>query len=181
MLVRKFFLTLILAYIGSPVFAQVIDIPHQQDAATRTLLFTAPNPKALVLLFPGGGGMMRLQDDGSTKNRHTFIRSVDQWSQYHIDAVLVDTPYDLGDYRRGDLRGRPDHLERVAEVAAYYKDKFGEIATYLGSSSNESKQIHDASAGYKIYDNTKELNQYLDGIKMILQNADRQVNLRYKK
>ncbi|MBT8582259.1 hypothetical protein G6653_05675 [Polynucleobacter paneuropaeus] len=78
MLVRKFFLTLILAYIGSPVFAQVIDIPHQQDAATRTLLFTAPNPKALVLLFPGGGGMMRLQDDGSTKNRHTFIRSVDQ-------------------------------------------------------------------------------------------------------
>jgi len=146
MRVRKFFLILILACIGSPLFAQVIDVPHQQDVATRTLFVAAPNPKALVLLFPGGGGMMRMQDDGSTKNRHTFIRSVDQWSQYHIDAVLVDTPYDLGDYRRGDLRSRSDHLERVAEVATYYKDKYHLPIWIFGHSMGTSTATNFANS-----------------------------------
>lgn len=103
--------------------SQVIDVPHSQEPATRTLLIQTQNAKALVLLFPGGGGMLRLGDDGSTKNRHTFVRSVDLWAQYQIDAVLVDTPYDLGDLKRGDLRGRRDHLDRVGEVVRYYKNK----------------------------------------------------------
>jgi pimeloyl-ACP methyl ester carboxylesterase len=104
-------------------FGQVYDIPHGLDSPTRTLLISAENPKALVLLFPGGGGMMRLTDDGETKNRHTFVRSANLWAQYQIDVVLVDTPYDLGDLRRGDLRDRQDHLDRVAEVLGYYKEK----------------------------------------------------------
>jgi pimeloyl-ACP methyl ester carboxylesterase len=103
--------------------SQIFDVPHQADLPTRTLLVAVPNPKALVLLFPGGGGMMRLKDDGSTRNRHTFVRSLDSWAQFQIDAVLVDTPYDLGDLKRGDLRGRGDHLERVSEVVQYYKNK----------------------------------------------------------
>lgn len=103
--------------------SQVFDVPHQEDISTRTLLIQTPNAKALVLLFPGGGGMMHLTDDGTTKNRHTFVRSVSLWSQYQIDAVLVDTPYDLGDLKRGDLRSGVDHLDRVGEVVRYYKNK----------------------------------------------------------
>jgi len=64
-----------------------------------------------------------MKDDGTTNNHHTFIRSVNLWAQYQIDAVLVDTPYDLGDVKRGDLRGRQDHLDRVAEVIQFYKQK----------------------------------------------------------
>lgn len=65
---------------------------------------------------------MRLQDDGSTQNRHTFVRSANLWPQYQIDAVLVDTPYDLGDLRRGNLRERKDHMSRVNKVVQYYKN-----------------------------------------------------------
>ena len=133
--------------------SQVFDVSHQADSPTRTLLISAPNPKALVLLFPGGGGMLRLRDDGSTRNPHTFVRSVNLWSQYQIDAVLVDTPYDLGDLKRGDLRGREDHLERVGEVVRYYKNKtklpiwiFGHsmgtsTATYFVNQLNESSKL----------------------------------------
>ena len=103
--------------------AQVLDVAHFEEEPTRTLLILAERPKALVLLYPGGGGQMHLRDDGSTKNRHTFVRSVDQWAQYHIDAVLVDTPYDLGDLKRGNFRGRGDHLQRVEEVITFYKAK----------------------------------------------------------
>ena len=104
-------------------------------------------------MFPGGGGMLRLQSDGSTKNRHTFVRSVDQWAQYQIDAVLVDTPYDLGDLRRGNLRERQDHMDRVGEVVQYYKNKtklpiwiFGHsmgssTASYFASQMNERSKL----------------------------------------
>jgi len=104
-------------------FSQVFDVPHIDSPPTRTLLLSVQNPKAFVLLYPGGGGMLRLQNDGSTKNEHTFVRSKNLWSQYGINAILVDTPYDLGDLKRGDLRIRDDHLQRVSEVIDFYRLK----------------------------------------------------------
>lgn len=120
MVVRLFSLVC-LCCVGLGVNAQVFDVAHAEEEPTRTLLIVAERPKALVLLYPGGGGQLNLRDDGQTKNRHTFVRSIDQWAQYHIDAVLVDTPYDLGNLKRGSFRGRQDHLQRVEEVISFYK------------------------------------------------------------
>jgi pimeloyl-ACP methyl ester carboxylesterase len=118
--------------------AQVFDIAHVDSEPTRTLLLATPNPKALVLLYPGGGGMLRLQGDGSTRNGHTFVRSKDLWAQYGIDAVLVDTPYDLGDLRRGDMRGREEHLQRVNEVIDFYRSKLNLPIWIFGHSMGTS-------------------------------------------
>ena len=98
--------------------------------------------------------MLRLKDDGSTRSKHTFVRSIDQWAQYQIDAVLVDSPYDLGDLRRGDRRNEEEHLKRVGEVVDFYKARtslpiwiFGHsmgtsTATYFVNQLNEdSKKI----------------------------------------
>jgi hypothetical protein len=102
--------------------AQVFDVPYKNDAPTRTLLIPAQNPKAVVLLFPGGGGVLHLTVDGSTTNQHTFVRSKDLWAPYGIDAVLVDTPYDLGG-AKSDRRPQKEHLDRIREVVRFYKDK----------------------------------------------------------
>ena len=118
--------------------AQVFDITHGDGDPTRTFLLATPNPKALVLLYPGGGGMLRLRDDGSTRNGHTFVRSKDLWVQYGIDAVLVDTPYDLGDLRRGDMRGREEHLQRVNEVIDFYRSKLNLPIWIFGHSMGTS-------------------------------------------
>ena len=96
------FLLVLFCYFALNAYGQVFDVPHQQDPPTRTFLISAQKPKAVVLLFPGGGGMLRLKDDGSTKNQHTFVRSQELWAQYNIDAVLVDSPYDVGDLRRSN-------------------------------------------------------------------------------
>ncbi len=119
-------------------FSQVFDVPHVDSPPTRTLLLAVQNPQALVLLYPGGGGMLRLQDDGSTKNSHTFVRSKDIWAQYGINAVLVDTPYDLGDLKRGDLRIRDDHLQRVNEVIDFYRAKLNLPIWIFGHSMGTS-------------------------------------------
>jgi len=118
--------------------AQVFDIVHVDSDPTRTFLLASPKPKALVLLYPGGGGMLRLQSDGSTRNGHTFVRSKDLWTQYDIDAVLVDTPYDLGDLRRGDMRDREEHLQRVNEVIDFYRSKLNIPIWIFGHSMGTS-------------------------------------------
>jgi hypothetical protein len=134
----KLFFALTLWTLSSIAHAQVIDVPHSEEVPTRTLLIEASKPRALVLLFPGGGGMAGISENGSIKSRHTFIRSIDMWAQYGIDAVLVDTPYDLGDLRRGNLRGRKDHLTRVDEVVSFYKNKFNLPIWVFGHSMGSS-------------------------------------------
>ncbi|QWD73971.1 hypothetical protein FD961_07815 [Polynucleobacter sp. TSB-Sco08W16] len=111
------------ALMSSSAYSQVFDVPHKDDAPTRTLLTPVKNAKAVVLLFPGGGGVLNLQDDGSTTNGHTFVRSKDLWAQYGIDSVLVDTPYDLGAGMRNS-RSIRDHQQRILNVISYYKEKF---------------------------------------------------------
>jgi dienelactone hydrolase len=152
--VLRAYLVAALWFIAFPVSAQVFDVAHQGEISTRTLLVPVAKTRAVVLLFPGGGGRASISDEGTVKSRHTFIRSLNLWSQYHIDAVLVDTPYDLGDLRRGNLRERQDHMDRVGEVVSYYKNKtrlpiwvFGHsmgtsTATYFANqSSDQSKQL----------------------------------------
>ena len=125
--------------------AQVIDIPHSGESPTRTLLAAVSKPRAVVLLFPGGGGMAVISDSGAVKSKHTFVRSLDLWAQYGINAVLVDSPYDLGDLRRGNLRGRDDHLSRVDEVVSFYKKKFDLPVWIFGHSMGSSTVTYYAN------------------------------------
>jgi hypothetical protein len=109
--------------VSTAVHSQVFDVPYKDDRPTRTLLTPVKNARAVVLLFPGGGGVLSLQDEGSTTNGHTFVRSKDLWAQYGIDSVLVDTPYDLGAGLRNS-RSIRDHQQRILNVVTYYKEKF---------------------------------------------------------
>ena len=126
------------------VCAQVIDIPHQDEAPTRTLLASVAKPRAVVLLFPGGGGQAGIFDNGSAKSKHTFIRSLDLWAQYGIDAVLVDSPYNLG-HTKSNLRGRQDHLNRVDEVVRFYQVKLNLPIWIFGHSMGSSTATYYAN------------------------------------
>ena len=134
----KLIFTLALLFLSCISYAQVFDVPHSDEAPTRTLLAAVSKPSAVVLLFPGGGGMPVIYDNGSVKSKHTFVRSQDLWAQYGINAVLVDSPYDLGDLRRGNLRGRNEHLSRVDEVVNFYKKKFDLPVWIFGHSMGSS-------------------------------------------
>jgi len=144
-LAAKFLLVLCLCQVTQGIQAQVFDVPHVQDAPTRTLFVGVQNPKALVLLFQGGGGMSVIFDNGTVKSRHTFVRSLDLWAQYGIDAVLVDSPYDLGNQIKGNLRGLKDHLSRVNEVINFYKTKLDLPIWIFGHSMGSSTATYYAN------------------------------------
>ena len=142
---HKILISFFLWAISYSIYAQVIDVPHQDETPTRTLLVSVSKPRAVVLLFPGGGGMPVIFDNGSAKSRHTFVRSLNLWAQYGMDAVLVDSPYDLGDLRRGNLRGRKDHLSRVNEVINFYKAKLNLPIWIFGHSMGSSTATYYAN------------------------------------
>ena len=139
-----------------PVEAQIFDVPYKDDAPTRTLLIPAKDAKAVVLLYPGGGGVLRLKDDGSTANTHTFVRSKDEWTKFGIVAVLVDTPYGLGD-GRGHSRSTRDHQQRIKNVISYYKEKFNLPIWLFGHSMGTVSVSEFANGG-------RDQFQMIDGV-----------------
>jgi dienelactone hydrolase len=116
----------LLAALLFPLFGygQLLDVPQAGEAPTKTFLIEAAKPKAVVLLFIGGDGVLDLKPNGSTTKQNPLNRSAGLWQQYGINSVLVDSPYDLGDARRGNVRGKSEHLTRVESVVQYYKNKF---------------------------------------------------------
>jgi len=84
---------------------EVIDVSSAQGVPTRTLVATVKEPRATVLLFIGGDGLLRLTPSGQTAHGHTFVRSFGMWRAHGIEAVLVDSPEDLGNAMRGHQRG----------------------------------------------------------------------------
>ena len=127
--------------------AEVIDVASKQGAPTRTLLVLAPEPKLTVLLFIGGDGLLRLTDDGRTEHGHTFVRSINRWSTHHINAVLVDTPFGLGNAKRGHKRASGRHLTRVSEVVAHYAEKTKTPIWIFGHSMGTSSVAAFLSSG----------------------------------
>lgn len=121
---RNCLLVLVVASLSFVAYARdVIDIPSKGGPSTRTLYFGVPNAKATVLLFIGGDGQLKLTDDGRSGSRHTFVRSIERWASHGINAVLVDSPFDLGNAKKGHKRNSENHLTRVSEVISYYQGR----------------------------------------------------------
>ena len=116
------------------VHGQIIDVPQAGEVPTKTFLIEVAKPKAVVLLFIGGDGLLELKPDGSTTKENPLNRSAGLWKSHGINSVLVDSPYDLGDARRGNVRGKVEHLSRVENVVKYYKAKFGVPVWIFGHS-----------------------------------------------
>lgn len=115
-----------------------VDIPSIQGTPTRVLIASNEAATATVLLFIGGGGLVRIADDGRTDHIHTFVRSFGMWRAYGVQAVLVDSPFDLGNALRGHKRSSKEHLDRVTEVVRHFHSKSGQPVWIFGHSMGTS-------------------------------------------
>jgi dienelactone hydrolase len=138
------------------VYGQVLEVPQAGEMPTKTFLIETAKPKAVVLLFIGGDGVLDLKPDGSTTKENPLNRSAGLWKSYGINSVLVDSPYDLGDARRGNVRGKSEHLSRVESVVNYYRNKFNVPVWIFGHSMGTVTAIQFA--------NQSELSAAITGI-----------------
>lgn len=130
---------LILIFISSAGRAdEVVDIPSKHGIHTRVLIAPNQAAKATVLLFIGGGGLLKIEEGGRTNHVHTFVRSFRMWHDYEVQAVLIDSPFDLGNARVGHKRGSKEHLDRVSEVIRYFHLRSSQPIWIFGHSMGTS-------------------------------------------
>ena len=145
----KIIIFLISLLVPTIVYGQLLEVPQAGEVPTKTFLIETSKPKAVVLLFIGGDGVLDLKPDGSTPKQNPLNRSARLWQSYGINSVLVDSPYDLGDARRGNMRGKPEHLARVESVVKYYKNKFNVPIWIFGHSMGTVTAIQFANQSEK--------------------------------
>jgi pimeloyl-ACP methyl ester carboxylesterase len=138
---------LLVLVIGPGHANEVVDIPSVHGISTRTLIAPAQAPKATVLLFIGGGGLVKIMDSGRTDHGHTFVRSFGLWRDFGVQAVLIDSPLDLGNAMRGHKRASKEHLDRVSEVIRHFHAKSGQPLWIFGHSMGTSTVAAFLSSG----------------------------------
>jgi len=121
---------ILLFLLSCPVSAEVISVDTPNKGSDPTLTFYMPgqNSRALILLLPGGEGMLNLKPGMTELNAGVvpILKRLTDPSRTsgQYDVVAMDSPYSLKVSRGGGgARGTSDHMERIESVAKYYTEK----------------------------------------------------------
>ena len=71
----KIIICLISLFVPAIVYGQLLEVPQAGETPTKTFLIETAKPKAVVLLFIGGDGILDLKPDGSTTKQNPLNRS----------------------------------------------------------------------------------------------------------
>ena len=104
------------------VAERTVDIPTRPGVTQRLLVLQASEPKATVILFPGGHGGLQLFSNGSMKwgENNFLVRTHRMFLDHGFTVVVVDAPSDRlrAPFLQG-FRQRPEHAADVKAVIAW--------------------------------------------------------------
>jgi hypothetical protein len=155
----KKIIVLFLSLFVIPAYAdETVTVSSRSDATQSGLLIEADNAKAVVLLFPGGKGIIKLKDDGSfSKGKNNFlVRSRDLFVNNNMHVVVMDAPSDKqhGDgMKDGSFRGSSEHRGDIGAMVEAMQKRFKlpvwAIGTSRGTESvaNAMVYLQDKLAG----------------------------------
>jgi hypothetical protein len=99
---RRLILLFIALLLGTQSYARaqtpqnVVDIPTRPGITQRLLVLSPPDPKAAVMLYPGGHGGLQLFANGSIKwgEDNFMVRTRQIFADQGLMVVVVDAPSD---------------------------------------------------------------------------------------
>ncbi|MEM9685075.1 MAG: alpha/beta hydrolase [Pseudomonadota bacterium] len=126
--------------------AEVVDIAVRGDARQRVLLLAPPGaPKAVVLLYSGGSGNIKLQADGTIRNRGNFlIRNRDLFVKQGFLTVLVDRPSDWAGSDGDRYRVTEAHAEDTRAILDLVRKRTAAPVWLIGTSRGSISAAHIA-------------------------------------
>ncbi|MBI2531662.1 MAG: alpha/beta hydrolase [Deltaproteobacteria bacterium] len=116
---------------------EIVTLPTRTDVTQSYFLASLPNnPQAVVVLFPGSGGLMRLRhEQGQIKFSagNFLVRSRSEFVKRGAIAAIVDAPTDQqsGWGMSDEFRLGADHFTDVAAVVGDLKKRFPEKPLFL--------------------------------------------------
>ncbi len=127
--------------------AEVHDLPTRDQVTQRVLWVQAAEPKAIMVVLPGGHGGLQISAEGRIGWGETifFVRNREALARRGVHVVLVDAPSDrpAPQYLNGH-RQRPDHVTDLRAVIRWVRARSGLPVWLVGFSRGTQSAAHYA-------------------------------------
>jgi len=135
----------LLAQAQAQVVQKVVDIPTRPGVTQRMLVLAPPEPKAAVVLIPGGHGGLQLFPNGSMKwgEGNFLVRTRQLFADQGLLVAVIDAPSDrqAAPFLQG-FRQKPEHAADLKAVIAWLRES-ARVPVWLVGTSRGTQ-----SAGY---------------------------------
>jgi len=118
--------TIVVSAARAGVAQRVVDIPTRPGVTQRIVLLSPENPKAAVVLFPGGHGGLRISQDGRFNwgEGNFVVRTREMFATQGLLVAVVDAPSDRqSPPYLGGFRQTPEHVADIKAVIAWLKQQ----------------------------------------------------------
>ncbi len=138
----------------TPALAQeaprAVDIPTRSGVTQRILLMPVTDAKAVVVLFTGGNGLLRIAPDGriGTGGGNFLVRSRQLFADQGLAVAVIDAPSDrqTAPFLSG-FRQTPEHAEDVKAVIAWLRQNL-KLPVWLVGTSRGTQSIGSIAVRY---------------------------------
>jgi len=139
----------------NPVLAEeIVTIKTRPDVTQRFIFIKTKNPRASVILFAGGHGVLNLPENfknariPSGKNNF-LVRSRKLFSEQGMQVAVVDAPSDIvkksyGDGMKGGFRTSREHVIDIDHVIDYLRKQAGVPVWLVGTSRGSESAAYIA-------------------------------------
>lgn len=142
----------LIVLVADPAHAQptqkVVDIPTRPGVTQRMLVLAQPEPKAAVILLPGGHGGLQIFPNGSMKwgDGNFLVRTRQLFAEQGLFVVVVDTPSDrqTPPFLAG-FRQTPEHVADLKAVVAWVRSNAKVPVWFVGTSRGTQSAAHVAT------------------------------------
>ncbi len=108
-------------------------VPTREGITTTLFWEAAPDAKATVFLFPGGGGGFGKFEDGKATGGNFLVRSAPYFVANGFNVAIFGRPNDMDELGWTE-RTEPKHMTDVAKVLEFVKQKSGLPVWIVGTS-----------------------------------------------
>jgi len=135
-----------IALIGSapPVSAQnfATDIPLPSGGSERVLLAAPANPRAILVMFPGGSGIVDISASGTTTNRNFLVRTLPLWVAQGFAVEILGAPN--GASLLGE-RHTPGYLAAIDSAVDFARSRAAVPIWLVGTSQGSTAAANGAA------------------------------------
>ncbi len=134
-----------LSHAHAQIVQKVVDIPTRPGVTQRMIVLSPPEPKAAVVLIPGGHGGLQVFSNGSMKwgEGNFLVRTRQLFAEQGLLVAVIDAPSDrqTSPFLQG-FRQKPEHAADLKAVIAWLRET-AKVPVWLVGTSRGTQ-----SAGY---------------------------------
>ena len=119
------------------VSEKVVDIPTRPGVTQRFLFLVPENPKAAVILFPGGHGGLQISQNGTLRwgKENFLVRTRQEFADKGLSVVIIDAPSDRQSQPfLSGFRQKAEHAEDIKAVIAWLRKQNNVPVWLVGTS-----------------------------------------------